>query len=119
MSGYKYPAKNARVSLYREKRVKVKAEGASSYKVERQSLHPGIEKLRAYCNPIAPNVSSHDTAEFARQRVLVVINFIPGVATGDKVQWGDRRMKIVLPPDDFEGRHLELKLTCETEEADL
>ena len=119
MSGYKYPGKNSRVSIYREKRKKVKAEGRDSFATERQYLiHPKGKPIRAYCNPIVGDVSSHDTAQFPNERILVVINYHEDVRVGDIVEWGRKRMRILLPPDDYEGRHLELKLTCETLEAE-
>lgn len=118
MSDYKYPNKIRFVSIYREKQKKVKAEGMESRVLEREYIvHEEGKKIRAYCNPIVSDTSDHTSAEFPKERILVVVNYHEGIALGDIVEWGRKKMKIILPPDDFEGKHLELKLTCETLEA--
>lgn len=118
MSGYKYPGKNSRVSIYGLKKVKVKAEGASSTAYQREYRHEPNKPLRAYCRMILAEESERSSATFPRERVLVVINYLEEVRQGDVVEWGRKRLRIIAPPDYFEGRNLELKLTCELLEAD-
>lgn len=115
---YAYPRKNSKVSIYSEKLVKSKNEGTDGRVLKRVFLNPKKEPFWAYCNPIAQETNDQQSATFPKERVLVVINYIKGVHTGDWVGWGDRRLRIILPPDDFEGRNLELKLTCETVDED-
>ena len=52
MSGYKYPGKNSRVSIYGLKKVKAKAEGTSSTAYQREYRHEPNKPLRAYCRMI-------------------------------------------------------------------
>ncbi len=112
---YKYPKKNALVDVYRLKRKVVRNEGRKGSVLVKTYIG---KSLWAYCNPIVSDQGDHDTASFPKERILVVINYRDGIKAGDRVKWGNKTMQVILPPDDYEGKHCELKLTCETVESD-
>lgn len=117
MSDYKYPKKNTFVSIFGLKRVRILNEGESADVYERTYRHPS-PKVRAYVRMIVSDESESQGVSVGRERVLVVINYREGVKIGDYVQWGSKTLKVVTAPDYYEGRGLELKLTCEIADDD-
>lgn len=117
MSGYMYPHKDSRVRIFGLKRVRILNEGEAGDVYERTYRH-AEESVRAYCRMIVTDSSESQNVSVGRERVLVVINYREGVKMGDYVQWGAKTLRIAAPPDYYEGRNLELKLTCELADDD-
>ena len=80
--------------------------------VIKQYLHPVEESLKAYIRQMTAtevfNALHKETSAY-----LVVINYHPEVDTDCYIEYGDMVMKVVTPPDDYELRKIETKLTCQ------
>lgn len=111
MSDYKYPQKHRRVEVFAAKRTKSHREGETSYLIHITRRHPKGTKLWAYLRMLT---SSEGNAEVGvgEEKYLIVINNREGVKKDDYVKMGDKLFQIVAPPDVFEDRGTEMKLTC-------
>jgi head-tail adaptor len=112
MSGYAYPDKHHKVTIYSEKTVKWRNESASGTYLERVYHHAEGTRIWAYIRQIAATTEDQSEASFPANRYLIVINFRPGIKPGDFIESGSRTFKILFT-DEFEGGDTELKLTCQ------
>lgn len=103
--------KNSFIKIFRiiEKRY---ANNPKKPVVVKQYIHPQNESLKAYIRQLTAtevyNALHKETSAY-----LVVINYHPEVDTECYVEYGDMIMKVVTPPDDYELKKLETKLTCQ------
>lgn len=103
--------KNSFIKIFRiiEKRY---ANNPKKPVVVKQYIHPQNESLKAYIRQLTAtevyNALHKETSAY-----LVVINYHPEVDTECYVEYVDMIMKVVTPPDDYELKKLETKLTCQ------
>lgn len=103
--------KNSFIKIFRiiEKRY---ANNPKKPVVVKQYIHPQNESLKAYIRQLTAtevyNALHKETSAY-----LVVINYHPEVDTECYIEYGDMIMKVVTPPDDYELKKLETKLTCQ------
>ena len=109
--------KNSFIKIFRiiEKRY---ANNPKKPVVVKQYIHPQNESLKAYIRQMTAtevyNALHKETSAY-----LVVINYHPEVDTECYVEYGDMIMKVVTPPDDYELRKIETKLTCQRVSEEL
>ena len=109
--------KNSFIKIFRiiEKRY---ANNPKKPVVVKQYIHPQNEFLKAYIRQLTAtevyNALHKETSAY-----LVVINYHPEVDTECYVEYGDMIMKVVTPPDDYELRRIETKLTCQRVSEEL
>lgn len=109
--------KNSFIKIFRiiEKRY---ANNPKKPVVVKQYIHPQNESLKAYIRQLTAtevyNALHKETSAY-----LVVINYHPEVDTECYVEYEDMIMKVVTPPDDYELKKLETKLTCQRVSEEL
>ena len=109
--------KNSFIKIFRiiEKRY---ANNPKKPVVVKQYIHPQNESLKAYIRQLTAtevyNALHKETSAY-----LVVINYHPEVDTECYIEYGDMIMKVVTPPDDYELKKLETKLTCQRVSEEL
>ena len=111
MSDYKYPQKHRRVEIFSAKRAKVEREGKSSYVMIKTRRHPKGTKLWAYVRMMQSS-EGNPQVNVGEAKYLVVINHRDGIQKGDYVDLGQMLLQVTEPPDVFELKGLEMKLTC-------
>jgi hypothetical protein len=116
MSDYAYPNKTRLVSIYRSRTVTVRGESRKGTFLQRNYLNPKDQFIHAYIREDIPQTNEQANASFKGNRWTVVINWRKGVAPDDFIEFpdeGETRTMRILAIDEFEGKHTELKLTCE------
>lgn len=87
--------------------------------VVKQYLHKKDESIKAYIRQLTAT-EVYKALHKETSAYLVIINYHPEVDTDCYVEFPDGKVvKVVTPPDDYELRKLETKLTCQTVSDEL
>ncbi len=111
MSDYQHPNKNRRAEIFGARRSKVSREGKTAYVTLIKRRHPKGTKLWAYVRMLTSSEGAVQV-NVGEERYLVIINYNKDVKMGDYVRLNDKLLQIALPPDVYEDRKFEMKLTC-------
>lgn len=111
-----YPHKDRYIKVFhiRKKRLPNSAETT----VIKEYIHPVKESIKAYVRQLsAKEILSENMKDTSTY--LVVVNYHQDIDMECYIEFKDKILRLITPPDTFEDRNLEMKLTCQIVSEEL
>lgn len=107
---YAYPKKDRYIKIFKIR--KRRPANQKAYITVKEYIHPKNESLHAYVRQLtAKEILAENLKDTSTY--LVVINYHPEVDMDCYIEFNGKVLRVITPPDTYEDRNIEMKLTCQ------